>query len=157
VSAAHKRVEQKETKGTKEGTPPNFAAFGLGVMRYLRDHIDELSEELSGLADLAVRCGLAEDVVYDPALHGEGIDAMPGEDRIYWLGPSLPWLRNNPETYVCTCGKRCDPSSSEWRFSGYGWQHHHGYPIGHVHAFQDLASVESVQSVSDSSGARPCA
>lgn len=36
--------------------------------------------------------------------------------------------------WVCDCGCRCNPNSGEWRWSGYAWQHHHGYPVGHVDA-----------------------
>ncbi len=37
-----------------------------------------------------------------------------------------------PEKWICECGARLDPVSSEWRFDGRNWQHYHGYPIGHV-------------------------
>ena len=32
------------------------------------------------------------------------------------------------------CGEKADPNSSKWRWSGDCWEHHHGYPIGHVPA-----------------------
>jgi hypothetical protein len=36
------------------------------------------------------------------------------------------------ESWVCDCGEQCNPCDSGWRFNGHGWEHHHGYPIGHV-------------------------
>lgn len=36
-------------------------------------------------------------------------------------------------TWRCEqCGEAHNPVDSSWRFNGRDWEHHHGYPIGHV-------------------------
>jgi hypothetical protein len=47
--------------------------------------------------------------------------------------------RADTEGVICECGKKCDPSSSEWRWNGACWEHHHGYPIGHVPVLRQTA------------------
>ncbi len=33
---------------------------------------------------------------------------------------------------ISECGEKPNPMSPSWRFNGRRWEHHHGYPIGHV-------------------------
>lgn len=40
----------------------------------------------------------------------------------------------DPTEWLCDCGQRCDPMAAEWRWNGRDWEHHHGYPVGHVTA-----------------------
>ncbi len=49
-----------------------------------------------------------------------------GQQLAAWLEEAKEWK--------CECGETCDPASPKWRFNGLNWEHHHGYPIGHVEA-----------------------
>lgn len=46
-----------------------------------------------------------------------------------------------PHPNKCQCGAKFLPSDPTWRFNGRAWEHHHGYPIGHVEV--ELAPVQS--------------
>ncbi len=41
--------------------------------------------------------------------------------------------------WICECGKVCNPmgeDGEDWRWAGDHWQHHHGYPIGHIRVWR---------------------
>jgi len=53
---------------------------------------------------------------------------------------------NNPENWLCDCGKRGVFNSPEWRWDGKNWQHHHPYPVSHVIAeYKPLSKKEKTE------------
>lgn len=63
----------------------DFAAFGEAVWGFITKqgssfHDEEISEDILPLAQAA---GLCSRVEYDPEIHGESIEADPG-DEIWW-------------------------------------------------------------------------
>lgn len=68
------------------------------------------------------------------------------------LGPIdfTEWLFRCPD-----CGAYPDyPGDSGWRFDGEFWQHHHGYPIGHVTANEPAPLIDWIITGSESGSKR---
>jgi hypothetical protein len=66
---------------------PRFAQFGAAVWAWIKRQGgdfcgEEMSEEILPLAQAA---GLCSRVIYDPAIHGDNIEADPGCE-IWWWG-----------------------------------------------------------------------
>jgi len=85
-SSHHPRCE----KYTPPPADPRFARFGESMWKYITklggDFCgEEISEDILPLAQSA---GLCCQVAYDPDIHGEIIDAEPG-DEIWWWGAAL--------------------------------------------------------------------
>lgn len=91
--------------------------------------------DLAPCGEINVDCrpGYREEVDADTACgcdgQGEGhwhVTTEAGQRTVIegFLDKALEWK--------CECGERCDPFSSAWRWNGGQWEHHHGYPIGHV-------------------------
>lgn len=82
----------------KYAAPPadsRFARFGEAMWRFITKKGsdfcgDELSEDVLPLAQAA---GLCCRIEYDPELHGEGIEADPG-DEIWWWGDNFHGQRS---------------------------------------------------------------
>lgn len=72
---------------TAPPTDPRFARFGEAVWKYIvKTGSDFFGCEISeDILPLAAEAGLCCRVPYDPELHGEDIDAEPG-DEIWWWG-----------------------------------------------------------------------
>lgn len=65
---------------------PRYARFGEAMWKYITNlGGDFCGEELSeDILPLAQSAGLCCRVEYDPAIHGEGIEADPGSEIWYW-------------------------------------------------------------------------
>lgn len=64
----------------------------------------------------------------------------PMVDRVAKRAELLAHLERATE-WLCECGERGNACSSKWRFNGKDWEHHHGYPMGHVEAAHSPATV----------------
>lgn len=49
---------------------------------------------------------------------------------------TMPDSLINASDWICECGQSCKPNSGDWRWNGETWEHHHGYPMGHVPAMR---------------------
>lgn len=113
--------------------------FSLGIIDAAKEHLAEGScdENDQAIIESCVEYGLANvrRVIYNPEVHGEIVDAEPGEETFYWgkdkeIGIQLP----STEGWQCECGAKPEPSDPLWRWDGSFWEHHHGHPVGHVRA-----------------------
>ena len=54
------------------------------------------------------------------------------------IDPKLVRHMKESKGWLCECGARNDGSEpGAWRWNGVAWEHHHGYPVGHVVAKRD--------------------
>lgn len=118
------------------------------VVEYLK------TNKYDGLCCLDVPCGcLLEDLAPCGEMsekcrpgHRENVDKHTpcecdesGEDHWHIVAHGDFGVVNEEEAkqWVCECGAVCDPRSADWRWNGMEWEHHHGYPIGHVIATKE--------------------
>jgi len=82
MSLHHPRCEHY----TPPPTDPRYARFGEAMWKYITNlGGDFCGEEISeDILPLAQSAGLCCRVEYDPAMHGEGIEADPGSEIWYW-------------------------------------------------------------------------
>ena len=96
-----------------------------------------LLEDLAPCGEMSEKCrpGHRENVdKHTPCECGES-----GEDHWHIVAHGDFGVVNEEEAkqWVCECGAVCDPRSADWRWNGMEWEHHHGYPIGHVIATKE--------------------
>ena len=97
-----------------------------------------------GLCNSEVPCGcLANELA---PCEGAMTGCEPGyrEDMLatdHWHVTTLPMhpgflalLADAPNWVCLECGESPDQASGRWRWAGELWEHHHGYPVGHVAA-----------------------
>ena len=85
MSAHHPRCERY----TPPPDDPRFARFGEAMWKYITKQGGDFcgEEDSENILPLAQAAGLCCRVEYDPAIHGETIEADPG-DEIWWWGDS---------------------------------------------------------------------
>lgn len=58
--------------------------------------------------------------------------SVPAEVRFVSIEPMLGPVDLSRWLWRCECGAQPIDDSGGWRWNGERWQHHHGYPIGHI-------------------------
>lgn len=105
------------------------------------------------LTDLMKNCDDMGYAYYDaPCRRGVQVPCRCGEGCSYHIVPkegdieaekgfwdTMKEVFDDAKNWRCTeCGKSPDdgPNDGSWRYAGsiIGWEHHHGYPVGHVQA-----------------------
>jgi hypothetical protein len=94
MSLHHPRCEHY----TPPPADPRFGRFGEAMWKYIiKVGGDFCGEEISeDILPLAQAAGLCCRVEYDPEIHGEGIEADPG-DEIWWWG-DFDWMNATAQT-----------------------------------------------------------
>ncbi len=71
----------------------NMIEFGCRMLYMVKDAIRNGAFECDSeqMADIAVECGLIQNPIYDPVVHGTDIEAEPG-DRIYFWEGNMTWV-----------------------------------------------------------------
>jgi hypothetical protein len=135
-----KREENEMTTNHERQTIKAIILAFLKVNSY-----DGLCNPGAGCACLAgdlIPCGELSDSC-EPG-HKENVSAdvhcdCDGEGTDHWhivarTSDALLDHLKDARNWLCECGQRCNPTEGDWRWNGTAWEHHHGYPIGHVPA-----------------------
>ncbi len=57
----------------------------------------------------------------------------------------LQRLKYRLEEWECECGTKLNEAGADFRFNGRAWEHHHGYPLGHVEMRKELTFREALE------------
>jgi hypothetical protein len=92
-------IETPMTKELPVNPPPSssnsFGAFGREIFNLVTERVANMTidEGDEDIMEIAVRNGLAKKVPYDPELHGDVLEAEPGQSIWWWGGTP-----NNPSS-----------------------------------------------------------
>lgn len=93
--------------------------------------MSDLANHIRTLKEMPGTCPAASELL-ERAAAAAPVGPVPMADPdAYALAASQRWQTVG---WRCTCGATPDPADDRWRWNGIGWEHHHGYPIGHVEA-----------------------
>jgi len=78
--------QMRELDAVKSKHKVNYQLFGRLVWKWVKQRGGDIfdHEDSEELMQVAQRAGLVRRVIYDPAVHGEGIDADPDSEIWYW-------------------------------------------------------------------------